>query len=955
MMTLFSKGRHPGAVWKKTDFQIHTPRDPQWSGSPHMAGGPSAEEDTRQAWMDTFIQTCVDKGLHAIAITDHHDFCFVEYAQKSIENLPAGTIKPWLFPGIEITCNDAVQCIMLFDSATGWDDWLRVYGGHLNAITKPDRNTATAPQAAQCGKDIAQFIGGVAKDAHLSKCTLILPHANNDGAHKSMMRQGFNKRFQELPFDGVYSDKSFDQLDNSTKRKIWGLDLNWGFRRKGLLPTGDNRDASYKKLGANTCWMRLGEPTTESIRQALLADEARISYETPSLPSQRVLEIRVSSSLCGESFELVINDGFTALIGGRGSGKSAILEYLRFGLGRSAVDTGTDDGAEREREKGLIEQTLADGYVEVILDRDGVVETWKRTYDEREYITVSVEGVEPEPITIATAQERFRARAFYQKQLSTLVRGKNAVDQITGIAAAEFLDARRQIEQDLGAAKREIKTALQETIKYWIAESEHNAAKNSVADLRRRLAAIKKRLEESGLTPENQAILEKAPGYKSTTALFSELDELVESDLSSVQNLEAEFQSLDSSQWTDLIQFDEAQAMKAFIDQAKADVTNKITQIKASLAMIEAKRKELSSTFKRKAEAFETQHSAAIQQQASLQTLIAESQKLNAELQQAEARERKTEAALKLLEKNQEKLVKSRQALHEVLVKKADILKQAAAKVAAVPDSFLRATAGRENQPSDYIAAVQQICENQRIRDLEDKCVSHIESILTTDVENGWSAICDKMLEVYRHKIHNGENMEPGEHTITTIKESFAFAGSELTSAQLTGIYAKIDDTKISNMLTATPEDFIVFEYNDRGNYIPFKQASEGQQAAALLNLLLRQEAGTLIIDQPEDDLDNKVIMSIVKLVQTTKRKRQLFLATHNPNFVVNGDADKVVALIPGSEADTAGVQTTNARIEIEVDGAIETPDVRKAITEVMEGGEKAFELRSRKYSFKYS
>jgi chromosome segregation protein len=950
-MTTYPKGKHPGAVWKKTDFQIHTPRDPQWSGSPHMTGGSGAEEDVRQAWMDAFIQTCVDKGLHAIAITDHHDFCFIPYAQKAIANLPDGSKKPWLFPGMEITCNDAVQCIALFDPLTKWNDWVRIFG-LLNNINIPDGDSDKAPQAIQCGKDIADLIEKIANDKHLSKHSLILPHGGDPSDHKSIIKNGFNVRFQQLPIEGVYIDKNYHKLNGKTKRRIYGESLSWGNRRKGVISTGDNRSAGWEKLGTNTCWIRLGEPTTESIRQALLADEARIAYETPSLPSQRVLEIRVSSSLCGKSFELVINDGFTALIGGRGSGKSAILEYLRFGLGRSAIDTGTDDGAEREREKGLIEQTLADGFVEVILDRDGVVETWKRTYEEREYITVSVEGVEPERITIAIAQERFRARAFYQKQLSTLVKGKNAVDQITGIAAAEFLDARRQIEQDLGSAKREIKTALQETIKYWIAESEHNAAKNSVADLRRRLAAIKKKLEESGLTPENQAILEKAPSYRSTTALFFELSELVESDSSSIQTLEAELQSLDSSQWSDVVQFDEAQAMKIFVDQAKVEVTKKIAEIKASLATIEAKRKELSNAFKIKADAFETQHSEAIQQQASLQTLIAESQKLNAELQQAEARERKTESVLKLLEKNQEKLVKSRQALHEVLVKKADILKQAADKVGAVPDNFLRATAGREKQPREYIAAVQQICENQRIRDLEDKCVSHIENIVTNDVENGWSNICDKMLEVYRHKINSGENMEPGEHTITTIKESFAFSGSELTSAQLAGIYAKIDDNKISNMLTAAPEDFIMFEYNDRGNYIPFKQASEGQQAAALLNLLLRQEAGTLIIDQPEDDLDNKVIMSIVKLVQTTKRKRQLFLATHNPNFVVNGDADKVVALIPGADADATGVQTTNARIEIEVDGAIETPDVRKTITEVMEGGKKAFELRSRKYAF---
>jgi ATPase subunit of ABC transporter with duplicated ATPase domains len=145
---------------------------------------------------------------------------------------------------------------------------------------------------------------------------------------------------------------------------------------------------------------------------------------------------------------------------------------------------------------------------------------------------------------------------------------------------------------------------------------------------------------------------------------------------------------------------------------------------------------------------------------------------------------------------------------------------------------------------------------------------------------------------------------------------------------------------------------FITFEYKDAAGYIPFERASPGQQAAALLNLLLNQEAGTLIIDQPEDDLDNKVIMGIVKLLQTTKRKRQLIFATHNPNFVVNGDADKVLALTPGATEGASGGPLAASRVSVEVDGAIETPAVRAAITETMEGGKAAFELRSRKYQF---
>jgi hypothetical protein len=70
------------------------------------------------------------------------------------------------------------------------------------------------------------------------------------------------------------------------------------------------------------------------------------------------------------------------------------------------------------------------------------------------------------------------------------------------------------------------------------------------------------------------------------------------------------------------------------------------------------------------------------------------------------------------------------------------------------------------------------------------------------------------------------------------------------------------------------------------------------RQGSGLLHCwMLGQSAGTLIIDQPEDDLDNRVIMRIVELLRTSKFHGQLIFTTHNANFVVNGDADKIVAL----------------------------------------------------------
>ena len=123
----------------------------------------------------------------------------------------------------------------------------------------------------------------------------------------------------------------------------------------------------------------MGEHSIEAFRQALLADEARIAFEAPMSPTEYLVELRVKSILTGPApVRMSFNDGFNALIGGRGSGKSAFLEYLRFGLGRTDRDFNSDIDPEFDREAKLIDETLTgDGYVEVVLEREGVRETCK--------------------------------------------------------------------------------------------------------------------------------------------------------------------------------------------------------------------------------------------------------------------------------------------------------------------------------------------------------------------------------------------------------------------------------------------------------------------------------------------------------------------------------------------------------------------------------------------------
>jgi chromosome segregation protein len=139
-----------------------------------------------------------------------------------------------------------------------------------------------------------------------------------------------------------------------------------------------------------------------------------------------------------------------------------------------------------------------------------------------------------------------------------------------------------------------------------------------------------------------------------------------------------------------------------------------------------------------------------------------------------------------------------------------------------------------------------------------------------------------------------------------------------------------------------------VFQYctnKETSEYMDFIDASAGQQATALLTVLLNQEGAPLIIDQPEDDVDSKMSPDIVQQIWKAKNRRQLIFASHNANFVVNGDAELVICC----DYVRSGSQTGG---QIKASGAIDNLKIREEITTVTEGGKLAFKLRMEKYGF---
>ena len=123
---------------------------------------------------------------------------------------------------------------------------------------------------------------------------------------------------------------------------------------------------------------------------------------------------------------------------------------------------------------------------------------------------------------------------------------------------------------------------------------------------------------------------------------------------------------------------------------------------------------------------------------------------------------------------------------------------------------------------------------------------------------------------------------------------------------------------------------------------------STGQKATAVLMLLLLESGAPLIVDQPEDDLDNLFISEeIVPRMRDEKQRRQFIFSTHNANIPVLGDAELIVGLSAAGEAESG-----RARVCPEHTGSIDSRSVRELLEEILEGGREAFETRRRKYGF---
>jgi hypothetical protein len=161
-------------------------------------------------------------------------------------------------------------------------------------------------------------------------------------------------------------------------------------------------------------------------------------------------------------------------------------------------------------------------------------------------------------------------------------------------------------------------------------------------------------------------------------------------------------------------------------------------------------------------------------------------------------------------------------------------------------------------------------------------------------------------------------------------------------SKKFNKLFSKLEESQINKLLILVPEDEITIAYKQKGSkeFRPLSNASAGQKATAILTFLLSFGEYPLILDQPEDDLNGKLVYDlIVDKLQDAKGRRQVIIVTHDANIPVNADAELITCL-----------STNSYPIKILLRGTVDTPEIKREICDIMEGSVDAFDMRAKRY-----
>lgn len=934
-----------GNHYKKCDLQVHSPRDRGWKGLDCIT------EDERGAYSKAFVKECRAAGLNAVAITDHHDMVFFEYikAAAKAELDEVGILIPndqqlIVFPGIELTLHQPpIQGLLILDADFPEALFPTVLGS-LSLVQAPRAESKTV-QTQAIPSDTIASINAIyqkldATDGVRGKY-IFLPHVK-DGGHKTLMRRGFHEAYAKMPSVGGYVDGKFDSQDVGYLKIINGEVDAYGFKSISVIQTTDYRaDKAIVELDTAT-WIKWREPTAEALRQACLAKESRISLVEPEIPNIFIEKIDVTNSSFLSKFDLDLNPQLNSIIGGRGSGKSTILEYLRWGLCDQTEGFGKD-GVQSDilrRRNTLIDKTLkeVDGEVRVFFLVNGTRHIVKRN-PKSEDVLLKIGDSDFESVRPSQIQDLLPIQAYSQKQLSSISVQPDELKRFIEQPISKEIEA---IDLKVEEALADVKSAYQKLAK----------SKELYTDLRKNdieIGSFKSQIEKlrgglKGISEDDKKILDRAKHYVNEKNRFDEVSLEYSSIQDSVRPLKELLEKY-KGKVSDSSEVFENKGILKDLDESRSklleETLSKVQELEKLHSDSIVRYEELRATWLEIRNSFELEYKNVKENSTSSQSTLTAIKKLEEKIEKLEFVIRQKQSLLSEVDMTDESFNNLYKLYIDLQMSKIDRLKNSTEVFTQLSDGFIKA---------DFTKTI----------DIEKMC-TEINSVFSTHSLNINKSRTEKLTElvsdssaplikwkeaVYELKALSEFNSTPDvqdELPHTPILDSTGFSPSnrkKMSEALTSEGLLRLASIKLDFL-----PKFSYQTHNEMGDEIPFEEASAGQQATALLNVLLNQDGFPLIIDQPEDDIDNRAIEKIIKNLWGSKKKRQIIISSHNANLVVNGDSELVICC----DYNETSEQTKG---HIKYEGSIDRKEIRNEITSIMEGGERAFKLRKEKYGF---
>ncbi len=929
-------------------FSGATPRDPNWTGPRPIgqgeeitAGGAKATaqdvDAARAAWAKDFVDQCIAKGLEAVALTDHHEMIMVSYVQQEIaarQKTDPG-FDLWLFPGMELTASGGKQCLIIFDADLS-DDWRKQAQGKLGIVYADlDEKCAKGSSVTQLTSNYAE-IGGLLDELEgLRGRYIVLPNVSQGNSH-TVLTDGAHADFRRMPYVGGYLDRgqSIKTLGTKNKRRLSGEDKKWSAREVYPLPTSDSRSSDYAALGQNNSWIKLAAPTAEAIRQAFLGHRSRISIEEPQLPSLVIAGIEIEGSAILQQTSLPLSPELNAVIGGRGSGKSSFLEYISFGLGRSCYDVRRDHYSGTQRLHDLANDTLItkNGRVTLTVVQDKAKFKIVRGQASAYQPQITYPNGSTQTITVKELRALFPAVVYSQGELAEI--GKQAGQKTKLSDLLQFVkpDYKREDDRlaaDIESSKNKVKAAIQVLVENWAQQSKLRKLTTTRDSVRQRVEALEKTLPT--LSDEDKAIVSRfdnANEFESKRLLASKHADQIIEDLGSVASELLNQRDLTGgSEGTEAIRQNYGALYKSFSD----GIGKLQMELKEKRARLNTAEGEWAAEFKDA----RTARDGVLEKLGAHKTVTSQIINLREEITDLTNQIGTLEAKLKADGDPASGLTQALADLRQIHDRRAGRTQEWASEIEKLSNGKIKAAVDIAGDTADIKDAVDLIAaktgsqETTRLKALEEALAT--DSLW--DVLDRLRTDCLSLLYWRQMGAASGEKQPACAELLRILGET------ERIRSALT---ERMDTSRVEAIAVAVPRPEIALSYCDGTREISFEKASEGQRAAALLFMLLEQPGGPLIIDQPEGDLDNKIISDLTDCLHSAKQNRQLIFASHNANIVVNGSSELVGHL---------DVKDSGER-QFECAGAIDTPSICKVITSTMEGGEKAFKDRQKKYGY---